>query len=283
MSSDPGTSDFKSLASDRWSADGAGSKSEDRAAYLESTFSSPFIQQAAAHALELLRLSLGQKVMEVGCGNGVFLPLLAREVGVAGEVVGVDLSEALVAEATRRIQASEVPGRVVAEVGDVTSLRYADASFDAVHCERVLMHLDDPNRALSEMARIVKPGGRVVATEPDWSGIRIDHPDREGFDRLYPRALSLRQPDMGLTLYRRMGEVGLVDRRFKPVWGAITDFGILKAFGLDLQKGADALVAEGSMTRGQADRLLESIEKSQADGRFFAVFIYHVVSGRVPA
>jgi SAM-dependent methyltransferase len=101
--------------------------------------------------------------------------------------------------------------------GDAYRLPFEAATFDVAHCERVLMHLEDPSSALGEMKRVVRPGGWIVAVEPDWGGIRIDHADRAGMDLLYARALHMRQPDIGLTLYRRMHELGLSDIRPVPI------------------------------------------------------------------
>lgn len=121
-----------------------------------------------------------------------------------------------------------------------------------------------------------------MAAEPDWAGIRIDHVDRPGMDLLYARAMQSRQPDMGITLYRRMGELGLTERRVEPVIAAFTDFEVVRGYGLMLPPAANALVAEGTLTRARADALLSGIEAANAAGRFYGAGLMHVVAGRVP-
>jgi ubiquinone/menaquinone biosynthesis C-methylase UbiE len=135
----------------------------------------------------MLELEPGQAVLEVGRGSGVFLPALAQAVGKAGRVVGVDLAEPFFTQAQQRMGSAGLAGVVSVQRADACRLPFADASFDAVHCERVLMHLDDPDLALREMARVLRPGGVAVAAEPDRGGFRLDHADRAGFDVLYAR------------------------------------------------------------------------------------------------
>jgi len=100
-------------------------------------------------------------------------------------------------------------------------------------------------------------------------------------DVLYARAIRNRQPDMGITLYRRMGDLGLVERRIAPVVSVTTDLEVMKGYGLSLDTGADALVADGSMTRSNVDALVSALDEANAAGRFYAVATMHVVAGRV--
>ena len=168
-------------------------------------------------ALELMAPLEGRSVLEVGCGTGVFLPRLVLAVGPGGEVVGVDHSAAFVAEAQAKVDAEGYGAFVTVQQADAYRLPFPDGSFDVAHCERVLMHLDDPSAALAEMKRVVRIGGWIVAAEPDWAGSRIDHVDKAGLEMLYARAVPNRQPDIGLTLYRRIGQLGLSERRLAPV------------------------------------------------------------------
>lgn len=94
----------------------------------------------------------GREVLEVGCGTGLILARLAE---VASRAVGVDLSPGMLAHARAR-------GLDVTEA-DATALPFPDASFDAAVSFKVLAHIPDIGRALSEMARVVRPGGIVAA------------------------------------------------------------------------------------------------------------------------
>lgn len=255
----------------------------EQGGYLEAVSATSLLQQVASNAMQLLHLQPGQRVLEVGCGNGVFLPQLARSVGPDGAVVGIDHAEAFVLESRSRVAAAGLSAMVAVEQADACHLPFDDGVFDAAHCERVLMHLDDPDAALREMVRVVRPGGIVVAAEPDWGGIRIDHPDRPAFDAVFERALSHRQTDMGLTLYRRMAQVGLVQRRCLPAWAVITDYAMLELYGLKLQPAVESLMQERAFSSERLQAIMPTLESSGAAGRFYSAGVVHVIAGTVPA
>lgn len=94
----------------------------------------------------------GREVLEVGCGTGLVLRKLA---GAASRAVGVDLSPGMLAHARAR-------GLDVHE-GSATALPFADASFDVAVSFKTLPHVPDLHGALSEMARVVRPGGVLIA------------------------------------------------------------------------------------------------------------------------
>jgi len=90
-----------------------------------------------------------RSILDVGCGDGRIPSLYA-----APQVVCVDSSQAAVDAARRR--------GLDARLGDVRTLPFPDASFDAVTCNHMLYHVDDQDRAVAELARVVRPGGRFA-------------------------------------------------------------------------------------------------------------------------
>jgi ubiquinone/menaquinone biosynthesis C-methylase UbiE len=127
--------------------------------------------------LDGLSLEAGMKVLDVGCGAGDDAFDLVARVMPRGEVAGVDISESLIVEAIRRGSGRNLP--VSFEVGDAQSLRFANGSFDAVRCERMLMHVPDPSRVVTEMVRVLRPGGRMVVQDFDWETQFCDSPYKE--------------------------------------------------------------------------------------------------------
>src|SRR5437870_303815 len=93
------TTSYSPENSDAWRAETSADEHAVLNDYLGAVFATPFLQEVAARTLSLLRLQPRQAVLEVGCGTGVFLPLLAREVTAGGSVVGVDHSPAMVRDA----------------------------------------------------------------------------------------------------------------------------------------------------------------------------------------
>jgi len=269
------------LGTEAWQPEFIEQRRSDVGGYLEQTSQTDLIQRVAACSVELMGPLEARAVLEVGCGNGVFLPRLATAVGRNGRVVGIDHSEVFVADAQARAKAAGLGDFVTVQQADAYRLPFGDSTFDVAHCERVLMHLENPSAALAEMKRVVKSGGWIVAAEPDWAGIRIDHPDRSGMDLLFARSMPNKQPDVGLTLYRRMAEIGVSERRADPVLGVFTDYEIVKGYGVSLLPAADALVREGALTRARADALLMALEGANEIGRYYSVGVMHVVAGRV--
>jgi SAM-dependent methyltransferase len=116
---------------------------------------------------EQVGLAGARTVLEVGCGTGVIAGEAAR---LGPAVTGLDLDAGMLAVA--RQEASTA--RLVR--GDAHALPFPDGAFDVVLCHYLLLWLTDPAQGLREMARVVRPGGVVLAcAEPDYGG-RIDHP-----------------------------------------------------------------------------------------------------------
>lgn len=108
--------------------------------------------------VRLTGLGPGARVADLGCGSGVFTALLRQRGFVC---TGVDLSANLL-----RIARGKFPGIDFIE-GDVEHLPFADASFDGALLGGVLHHLPDPSRCAAEVMRILRPGGKFVAFDPN--------------------------------------------------------------------------------------------------------------------
>ncbi|MDJ0350508.1 methyltransferase domain-containing protein [Cryobacterium sp. PH29-G1] len=114
-------------------------------------------------------LHAGGILLDVGCGPGTITVDLARRLA-PGRVVGIDASTDIVEHATG-LAADEGAHNVSFQVGDVYALDFADASFDIVHAHQVLQHLADPVAAMTEMRRVLRPGGVLAARDVDYGGV----------------------------------------------------------------------------------------------------------------
>ncbi|MER7510381.1 methyltransferase domain-containing protein [Streptomyces lavendulae] len=104
----------------------------------------------------------GDRVLDAGCGTGRALTPLRAAVGPAGTVLGVDLTERMLAAA--REAGRDADGTLL--LADVARLPLRDGSLDAVFAAGLIAHLPDPAANLSELARVVRPGGRLALFHP---------------------------------------------------------------------------------------------------------------------
>jgi ubiquinone/menaquinone biosynthesis C-methylase UbiE len=108
----------------------------------------------------------GMAVLDCGCGPGSITLGIAERVG-HGTVVGVDISESQVERGRQSAAVREIINVSFRE-GSAYELPFPEASFDAVFSHALLEHLREPARALREFRRVLRPGGRVGISGPDW-------------------------------------------------------------------------------------------------------------------
>jgi ubiquinone/menaquinone biosynthesis C-methylase UbiE len=110
--------------------------------------------------LPRVRPSPRPAILDVGCGTGINILEAARVLGPCRRLVGVDLAPGMVEEARRKASLMGVPATFM--VGDAERLELEDASFDLVICNSVYHWFPDRQRAIAELARVLRPGGKVL-------------------------------------------------------------------------------------------------------------------------
>jgi ubiquinone/menaquinone biosynthesis C-methylase UbiE len=153
--------------------------------------------QRIAAVTKWFDIDSGQLVLDVGTGTGVLLPFLSRMVGSGGRVVGIDFSYSMVDKARKQAD-DEVLFVTNAGVG---AIPFRSGTFNRVTCFSAFPHFPDKPRALSEMARVLKPGGwlfvahmhsreEIAALHGSVGGaVRKDHlPDPDEMTRLMETA-----------------------------------------------------------------------------------------------
>lgn len=118
-----------------------------------------------SRVLELAEITPGSEVLDVGCGTGTLLLAAAERVRPSGELHGIDPAPEMIAHARAKAAAQGAELRLREGSADV--LPYPDASFDVVLCTMVMHHLPETlrQRAVEEMTRVLRPGGRVVIVD----------------------------------------------------------------------------------------------------------------------
>ena len=105
----------------------------------------------------------GQSVLDVASGTAGVAIQLARRTGA--RVVGVDLTEQMLRRGSANVTRARLGGRIGLVAGRAEQLPFPDASFDALTFTYLLRYVDDPQATLAELARVVRPGGRVASLE----------------------------------------------------------------------------------------------------------------------
>lgn len=242
-------------------------------AYLSTVGAMAAIAAGKRRRDDALGVSCGDTILDVGCGIGDDVRAVAALVGAQGRAIGLDASETLISEARRRTSSEDGPVEFV--IGDAHALPFGDASFDAARVERTLQHLDAPALAVAEMARVVRPGGVLVACEPDYGSIAVDVPDRASARVALDTVCdALRHGWIGRELRRHFLDAGLqavvVDAE-TIVFDDLAQFQRLAGFK-DLAKQIPP-------TRP----LLEAFAHRAAADRFLATITFFTVRGVVPA
>jgi 2-polyprenyl-3-methyl-5-hydroxy-6-metoxy-1,4-benzoquinol methylase len=111
----------------------------------------------------------GKRALEIGCGRGGFACWLAGLPNGPSEVVGMDFSPKALEKARAAAERRGL-GRVVWREGDIQNIDAPEASFDTVFSCETIEHVPDPRRALAELRRVLRPGGRLFLTTPNYLG-----------------------------------------------------------------------------------------------------------------
>ena len=226
---------------------------------------------------QLLDLRDGLVVLDVGSGTGADTIEVAKAVGPAGRVVGLDKSAEMVAEGLKRAAGSGLS--VEFAVGDAHSLDFPDACFDRVRTERMLVHLADPEAAVRELIRVTKPGGLVVVSDIDGGTLFFNSMNTSLVETLRRRLTDgLAQGWMGRRQQRYLVEGGLEDVRVVPnVILNTVAFMRIVCDGL-----LQTMIADGTTTADAVDAFWTELERGESEGWLCSGIVCFTVVGRKP-
>jgi arsenite methyltransferase len=221
-------------------------------------------------------------VLDVGSGPGLLAAEMAQVVGLAGQVIGIDVSDAMLALGQRRCANIGGTGRLSFVKADATALPFRDAAFDAAVSIQVYEYVADLPNALAELYRVLRPGGRALVLDTDWDSIvwHADDPERMGrlldawrarfADPHLPRTLGHQLRDAGFQVSHPVALV-LLNPEYDANTYSVANGEIM----------ADYAVTRGSLTRDQADAWTQDLRQLGRDGRyFFSLNRYLFLAGR---
>ena len=190
---------------------------EERSRRLERMYSTPDVAAQRAATIQALHPVEGDKILDVGTGSGFLADELGPLVGASGEVVGIDVSEAMLAMA--RAKCASQPW-LRFEVGDAVDLPFSDRQFDGAVSAQVFRHIPNVKAALREVWRVLRPGGRFVLLDTDWNTFTWN----SGNPELMRKVMNLRDkhtvnPYLPLTVTPKLRATGfeIEDRAAVPI------------------------------------------------------------------
>lgn len=237
-----------------------------------------FVQMYKQHARRLLDVQPGQRILDAGCGTGEDARELARLAGPDGHVTGVDISQTMRDEAEQRSQGQSLP--ISFRQDDIHQLPFDDGAFDRCYADKTFQHLPDPKRALSELVRVTRPGGRLVIIDPDHDTHVLDTPYPDVTRRFFRfRSSGIRQPDIAHRQYAMFREAGLIDIVVEPLTWTATDYESIRPLshfieGMRLAEQHDVVTAE------EASQWINALQYAINAGRFFHAVTYFITAGR---
>jgi SAM-dependent methyltransferase len=171
-------------------------------------------RSAETHAAHLLpHLKPGMRVLDFGCGPGTISLGLAKAIE-PGELDGIDITESQI-EMARAAAAAGGHENATFHVGDVTDMPFESDSFDVAHCHTLLSHVPDTQAVLTEVRRVLKPGGIISSRELITNSSFIG-PSTGNLDDMWPmfsKGLldNGGHPQMGIELKGAFSEAGFLD------------------------------------------------------------------------
>jgi ubiquinone/menaquinone biosynthesis C-methylase UbiE len=248
---------------------------------MEATAQWPAVRRLRDWERERLAPCADERLLDVGCGMG---DMACSYAAAGAHVTAIDASEAMLGAGRERARREGVT--VDFQAGDATALAFDDGSFDACRSERVLQWIPDIPRAVGEMVRVVRSGGRLCLTDTDWRTFVIDIPDSQAMRTINNAVIDLRGASAlaGGRLLNLCRDAGLTDldctagTHVWHEWDPDTEPNPSGFFPLNTVVAQ--LVDLDMLEQSVADAFLDQLNASARAGRFFMSLSMISVFGR---
>lgn len=235
--------------------------------HLELTYRAPEVVAQRRLLLEAVAPQSGECALDIGCGPGFVTEDLARAVGPGGAVHAMDNSESSIAMARERCVEL---GNAQFQLAEATQLPYADEYFDLAVSTQVYEFVPEIQTALSELHRVLRPGGRAAIIDTDWHTVLWHSADPGRMARVLkawdehlahpvlPRTLGPRLRDAGFSM-RHCKVIPYLDTEYKPEGYSYNMTRTVRRFVQDRQ----------AIAKQEADAWAEELQNLARTGAYF--------------
>jgi ubiquinone/menaquinone biosynthesis C-methylase UbiE len=240
----------------------------------------PYFEDYKRRTYQLLELGPCERVLDAGCGLGDDVFRMAELVGPNGFIVGLDASARLIEKASSDTRSRALP--VEFHAGDLRRLPFAKETFTRCRIDRVLQHVRQPQVAIAELARVLKPEGILLAYDNDWGTFWVTSRDKR-LTRMLENAWcdSFANGWIGRELRKYFLEAGLSNVTIHPSVALITDFETADKV-YNLRQTAQRAVAAGTILEEESSAWVKELRARAQSGSFAAALTAYTVVGKKP-
>ncbi len=226
----------------------------------------------------LLGIQQGSMVLDAGCGTGDDVLAMAQLLQGRGRIVGLDSSATMLDAARARAAGTDLP--VEFRLGDVYALDCADGVFDGCRADRLFHHLGEPDRALSELIRVTKPGGRIVLFDPDFDASVIATADKTMARQVIHAICDrVRAGAESRNHFARMRRAGLTDIIVIPKTFLFLDYALGEQM-LGIEDAVQRLLDQAAIDQAAAEAWLGELKHRDRDTAYLSMILGFTVAGR---
>jgi len=227
--------------------------------------------------LDHLDFSNHPKILFLGCGTGVEVRELLARPNFNGSITALDISQELVDRGQSAFAEEGIGDKVKWSVGDAQDTKLPDQSFDMVFAHTLISHVPNPGTVITEIARLLKPGGVTVIFDGDYATLTYGTDDPsygKEMDEKIIRGL-IANPRIMRSLPRMFCRAGLELQQ--SVGWVLTEIGKADFFLPSLDSLSALLPAAGVTTSEEIEQFVEDQRKAHEEGTFFGGYNFYAM------
>lgn len=243
---------------------------EAAATRLRRAYSTPTVVEQRRRTRARLAAQPGERLLDLGCGPGLLALELAGEVGPDGAIIALDPSPSMRTVASDDVRRRGLDDRVLVTDGDAIALPLEQGELDGAVAVQVLEHVTDVAAALTELHRVLRPGGRLLVVDTDWRSCVWHAADPERAERVIAAWRShYAHPQLPVELEAALGRAGFDEIVIEPL-PLLEHRTDVDTFGLGMVGTIAAYVADHPAIGAQeAAAWRQDVRDRAADGTYF--------------